>query len=1010
MMRRVLCQGRHALPLSAFSRSYTDAKTIRTPNKFDQLLDAQNEEYVEGLLQMYKKDPSLVAPSWIPVLENLEGGPLEMPLVPSFHRPTSAQTLTERERIKNMGLSWMIRAFERKGHYLAKVNPLHGVEGASECPIDPSALDLSTFGFTEEDLDEVFYVTFGCDFEATFVSGDRGETLRDIVAQLRRMYCGSIGFEFMSTGFFDMRNWFRQESLNTLIPLERRDRLNIFEDVVHSCGFEQFLQLKYGTQQRFGIDGGEALIPAMRAMIQTAYNNGVRSCTLGMAHRGRLNVLSNVLQKPLTAIFCEFEGKAPRDKAPYVGDVKYHLGLRNRVRLRSGEFMDLDLLPNPSHLEAVNPLVVGKARARQLYMNDADCTEVLPILIHGDAAIMGQGCCYETQGLAGLENYNVGGTIHIIVNNQIGFTADPAQGRSSIYCSDLSRVINAPVLHVNGDDVEACVRAGRISSLFRQTFHRDIIIDLVCYRRHGHNESDFPDFTQPQLYRAIRNHPTLVDIYAKKLVSEGILTEETVKAKKKEYDARLRQAMDAAQSSQDFVKILPHFELASENQGDTWVVEEEKEEKEDIPKAVETGVEMETLRKVGMHITTIPAAVRRAHPVLQRTYAMRRKAIESGDGVEWCLGELLAFGTLALEGVSVRLSGEDVERGTFTQRHAVVTDQETNFKFTPVANISDKQAPVAICNSSLSELGVCGFECGYNMEDPSNLCMWEAQFGDFANGAQVVIDQFISSGEEKWDVKSSLVLSLPHGYSGAGAEHSSARIERYLQLSSDTDVVPANFRQASPARMMEARIQTYNWQVCYPSTPANYFHMLRRQVVREDVKPLAFFFSKARLRPPNVSSLKEMEKGTSFLPVIDTAEKSDIVPRKVLFCAGQIESIVHDRRQKLRESNPGVHDDVVLVKVEQLSPFPWEQVADVLEKYHGRNPNVHFAWLQEEPKNMGSWAYMRPRFQSLMRHLGLTKPGTLLDYIGRPAAAATSTGYGSVHVEEEKELVAQALA
>ncbi|RNF04887.1 oxoglutarate dehydrogenase (succinyl-transferring) [Trypanosoma rangeli] len=1008
MMRRALRQELHALFLSSSFRSYTDAKTIRTPTQFDQLLDAQNEAYVNGLLQQYKRDPTLVAQSWIPVLENLENAPLEMPLVSSFHRPNPALTLTERERIKNMSLSWMIRSFERKGHYVANVNPLQGVEGGPSYPIDPSSLDPSSFGFTEADLEEVFYVALSRNLEATFVSSDRGHRLKSIVEHLRRMYCGSIGFEFIPTGTLDVEDWFRQESLNTLIPLERHDRLNIFEDVVHSCGFEQFLHLKYGTQQRFGIDGAEALIPAMRAMIQTAYNNGVRSCTLGMAHRGRLNVLSNVLQKPLTAIFCEFEGKVPKDKAPSIGDVKYHLGLRKRVKLRNGGFMDLDLLPNPSHLEAVNPLVIGKARARQFYEKDTDYTAVLPILIHGDASIMGQGCCYETVGLSSLENYNVGGTIHIIVNNQIGFTAIPEQSRSSIYCSDLSKVTNTPVLHVNGDNVEACVRAGRIAALFRQSFHRDIIIDLVCYRRNGHNEADFPDFTQPQLYKYIRKHPILVDIYAKQLVSEGVLTEDTVKFKKNEYNSQLRQAMDSAQSSQDFVTILPHFRLASENQAE--MLELQEDEEEDLPMAVETGVEMDTLHKVGIHITTVPAAVRRTHPVLHRTYASRKKAIESGDGVEWCLGELLAFGTLALEGVGVRLSGEDVERGTFTQRHAVVTDQQTNLKYTPVATISEKQAPVTICNSSLSELGVCGFECGYNIEDPSNLCMWEAQFGDFANGAQVIIDQFISCGEEKWDMKSSIVLSLPHGYSGAGAEHSSARIERYLQLCSDTDVVPANFRQASPARMMEARIQKYNWQVCYPSTPANYFHMLRRQVVREGVKPLVFFFSKARLRPPNVSSLKEMEKGTSFLPVIDTAERSDVVPRKVLFCSGQIESIVHDRRQKLREATPGVHEDVVLVKVEQLSPFPWEQVADVLEKYHRRNPNVEFAWLQEEPKNMGAWAYVRLRFQSLMRHLGLTTPESFLKYIGRPAAAAPSTGYGAVHVEEEKELVAQALA
>ncbi|EKF32027.1 2-oxoglutarate dehydrogenase subunit, putative [Trypanosoma cruzi marinkellei] len=1007
MMRRSLSQGVYTLCLRGIARSYTDARTIRKPCQFDQIVDAQNEKYIEDMLKQYERDPTLVAPSWVPVLHNLGNAPLEMPLVSNFHRPTSVETLTEKERLQNMSLSWMIMEYEKNGHYIANTNPLKYVDGVESQFFHPSTLDPSSFGFTEEDLERVFYVNFGCDFEAIFVSGDTGRKLKEIVAQLRRMYCGSIGFEFMSSGYFDLRNWFRHQILNTLNPLERQDRLAIFDDVVRSCGFEQFLNMKYGNQQRFGLDGGEALIPTMRAIIQTANDNEATSCILGMPHRGRLNVLSNILQKSFVNIFCEFEGKAPKDQMMRIGDVKYHLGHRKFVQVCDGDFMDLELLPNPSHLEAVNSLVLGKARARQLYKNDTDCAEVLPILIHGDSAIMGQGSCYEVMGFCGLENYRVGGTIHIILNNQIGFTTEPSQSRSSIYCSDLSKVNNAPVLHVNGDDVEACVRAGRIATLFRQEFHRDIIIDLICYRRNGHNEADLPDFTQPHLYHAIRSHPTLVDIYSNVLVQDGLITEEAVKAKKKEYEGQMRQALDAAQSSQDFVKVTLTFQPASENQAEMLLP---MEEDEDIPKAVETGVEMGTLRKVGMHITTIPIGVKKAHPVLQRTYTARRKAIESGEGIEWCLAELLAFGTLSLEGVAIRLSGEDVERGTFTQRHAVITDQETNAKYMPVATLSDKQPLVTICNSSLSEFGVCGFDLGYNIEDPSNLCMWEAQFGDFANGAQVVIDQFLSSGEEKWQLKSSLILSLPHGYSGAGPEHSSARIERYLQLCSDTDVVPGNFRQESAARMLEARIQKYNWQVCYPSTPANYFHMLRRQVVRQDVKPLVFFFSKARLRPPNVSSLAEMAKGTSFLPVIDTAEDQGVVPRKVLFCSGQIESIVDDHRQKLRASNHGAHDDVVLVKLEQLSPFPWEQVADVLEKYHSRNSDVEFAWLQEEPKNMGSWAYVRPRFQKLMRHLGLEKPGTFFKYIGRPTAASPSTGYGSVHVEEENELVAQALS
>ncbi|KEG13589.1 2-oxoglutarate dehydrogenase subunit [Trypanosoma grayi] len=1008
MMRHAFCRGIVAIPPRGFARSYTDAKTIRQPNRFDQLVDAQNEAYIEGLLKQYEKDPTLVERSWIPVLENIKKGPADEPVVPTFHRPTSGRTLTEQERLQNMSLSWMIRAYERNGHYIAALNPLYYTEAVRQTALHPSVLDPASFGFTEEDLQKVFHVTFGCDFKATFVGGGTARTLKDIVAQLRRMYCGPIGFEFMFSGYFDLRNWFRQEILNTLTPLERKDRLNIFDDVVRSCGFEHFLQIKYATQQRFGLDGGEALIPAMKAAIQEANDQGATSCILGMAHRGRLNVLANILQKSTVNILGEFEGKVPSNTTSHIGDVKYHLGHRKYVPLRNGSFIDLELLPNPSHLEAVNPLVLGKARARQVYEGKADSSKTLPILIHGDAAIMGQGSCYETMGFSDLEQFQVGGTLHIILNNQIGFTTDVWDSRSSTYCSDLSKVNNAPVLHVNGDDVEACVRACRIAARFRQEFHRDIIIDLVCYRRNGHNEADLPDFTQPQMYQAIRNHPRLVDVYSKTLLKEGLLTEEVVATKKKEYEGQMRQALEAAQSSQDFVKVMPYFQLESENQAE--MLQPAVRSTDDIPAPVETGVDIDVLRRVGMHITTIPSDVKKPHPVLQRTYAARKKAIELGEGAEWCLAELLAFGTLSLEGVSIRLTGEDVERGTFTQRHAAVTDQETNAKYIPVANLSTDQALVTICNSSLSELGVCGFELGYNVENPSNLCMWEAQFGDFANGAQVIIDQFLCCGEEKWDLKSSLILSLPHGYSGAGPEHSSARIERYLQLSSDTDSVPNNFRQSSPARMMEARIQKYNWQVCYPSTPASYFHMLRRQAVRTDVKPLVFFFSKARLRAPNVSNLSEMAKGTAFMPVIDTAARNDVVARKVLFCTGQIESIVDDYRKKQSAQTPGIHEDVVLVKLEQLSPFPWEQVADVLEKYHGRNPNVQFAWMQEEPKNMGSWAYMRPRFQRLMRHLGIAQSGDSFTYIGRSTSASPSTGYGSVHVEEENKLIAEALA
>lgn len=1005
MMRRAL--NKALVSKVAIARAYTDARTIRTPNPYDQLINSANDEYVENMLKQYEQDRALVDPSWIPVLDAIRSGNLEAPVVTTFSRPIDASSLSEKQRLDNMRLSWMIREFERSGHHLATTSPIKGLHGDLNFYED-SALAPAAFGFSKEDLGQVYSVTFGANYEATFVSGGTAMTLDQIVKQLHQMYCGNIGFEFMSSGFFDVRNWFRQEILNSLQPMSVEDKKAIYGDVVKACGFEHFLQIKYATQQRFGLDGGEALIPAMNAAIAEANNHGMTSCIMGMAHRGRLNMLANVCQKSLHAILNEFEGRTAVSSAHLSGDVKYHLGLRKDIKLPNGNRVNIELLPNPSHLEAVNPLVLGKTRARQMYTNDVECSATMPILIHGDAAFAGQGPCYETMGFCDLENFHVGGTLHVVINNQIGFTTNPEDSRASSYCSDLSKVNNAPVLHVNGDDVEACVRAGRIAARFRQQFHRDVIIDLVCYRRNGHNEADLPDFTQPQLYDAIRKHPRLVDIYTKELVAQNIITAEDAKAKDKEWDGSMRQAFDRMNSNQDFVKVQPIFDPESENtSSDLQALKISHDNIATPPPVLETGVDIDTLRSVGLHISTIPSEMKKAHPVVVRTYAHRKKGVENGDAVEWCLGELLAFGTMSLEGTHIRLTGEDVERGTFTQRHAGITDQVTNLKFFPVQTLSPKQAEITISNSSLSEYGVCGFEMGYNMEKTKSITMWEAQFGDFANGAQVIFDQFLGSCETKWNEQSSLILSLPHGYSGAGPEHSSARIERFLQLSDDLDVVPFSFRKLPNKQILEARIRNHNWQCIYPSTPANYFHMLRRQGLRDFAKPLVFFFSKARLRAPNLSRLEEMAKGTYFLPVIDTG-KADVAARRVIFCAGQIQSIVNDARTAAQKAQPGQHDDLAIVTIEQLAPFPWEQIADVMEKYVAMNKDVEFVWLQEEPKNMGMWNFMRPRFNGLMHHLGISQ--SRIRYIGRASVASPSTGYGSVHVAEEKAIISECFA
>lgn len=1003
MMRRALTGAVAAR--AAAVRSFTDARTIRAPNPYDQLVNAENQVYVENLMRQYEADSALVDASWVPVLEAIRAGDDNAPVVATFSRPIDAKSLSEKQRHDNMRLSWMIREYERFGHHMANVDPLKGYH-ADNLVLGARTLAPEEFGFTKEDLKQVFNVTFGASYEATFVSGGTAMTLEQIFARVRSLFCGPIGFEFMSSGYFELRNWFRQEVANSLQPLPAEERLHYYNDVVKACGFEKFLQVKYATQQRFGLDGGEAFIPAMNAALIASSDLGVQSAIIGMAHRGRLNVLANVLHKSLHAILNEFEGRAAVADAHLSGDVKYHLGLRKRVNLPNNKSIELDLLPNPSHLEAVNPLVLGKARARQVHMNDVECTAVLPILIHGDAAFAGQGSCYETMGFCELENFHVGGTLHLVINNQIGFTTNPKDSRASAYCTDLAKVNNAPVLHVNGDDVDACVKAAKIAARFRQQFHRDIIIDLVCYRRNGHNEADLPDFTQPQLYEQIRQHPRLIDIYTKTLVEEGVLTAEDAKARDKEWDSILRQAFDRMSSTQDFVKVMPVFDPESENTSAD--LSDKKIAAARVPapvSAVDTGVETKTLRALGMHLATIPREMQKPHPVVERTYAARKKGTEQGDAIEWCQAELMALASLSTQGVPIRLTGEDVERGTFTQRHAGILDTKTNLKYFPIKTVSPTQALITISNSSLSELAVCGFEMGYNMENTRCVTMWEAQFGDFANGAQVIFDQFLGCCEEKWNEHSSLILSLPHGYSGAGPEHSSARIERFLQLSDDFDRVPADFRRFPNDQALEVRIRRHNWQVAYPSTPASYFHLLRRQGLREFAKPLINFFSKARLRAPNLSQLSEMARGSNFRAVIDTAHAENTVARKVVFCTGQIESIVNDAKHK---EAPDAHADVVLVTVEQLAPFPWEQVADVMEKYAQRNPDAEFVWLQEEPRNMGMWTHMRPRMNSLMRHLGLKQKR--ISIISRPAVASPSTGYGSVHVEEEKTLIEETLA
>lgn len=1002
-MRRVIAGSRLA-SLCTASRHVTDAKTIRSPHPFEQFASTTNLEYLESSMTASEPNPTFQS-----IFDNIATASADDVLVRSYQRPETqdlkSTTVTEKERVDNMRLVWMVRAYEKFGHHIAKLDPLGMYEADLNYSV-PDCLSPERFGFTADDMERQFFVEFSSSYGSSFQSFVTHESkplkLREIIEKLKALHCTSIGFEFMSSGYGKIRDWFRDEIKKSSTPLTNEDRKEILADVVKACGFEGFLHKKYATHKRFGLDGAEALIPAMNAALNEASGTGVEAVTIGMPHRGRLNVLVNVCGKNIVKIFNEFEGKTSIEELATRGDVKYHLGMEKEVTLANGKKVFINLLANPSHLEAINPLVIGKTRARQQYTQDKDYTKNMPILLHGDAAFAGQGPCYEVMGLAELENFNVGGTLHIVVNNQIGFTTDPHQSRSTPYCTDLSRICNAPVLHVNGDDVDAVVKAARIAARFRQRFKRDVIIDLVCYRRYGHNETDAPQFTQPLMYKAIEKQPVLVDVFGKKLVAQGVLSQAELDLHRRAYETTLSEKFHEAQKANGFVKVVEANSSRYSNQVE-------------LQSLRETGLPLESLKDMGKKITTVPQNFT-AHPIVRRTYEARNKAVESGEGVEWCLAEALAFGASSLEGIHVRLTGQDVERGTFTQRHAVMTDQTNNVKHQTLSHLAKVQAPVIISNSSLSEFGVCGFEAGYSMENPKSLVMWEAQFGDFCNGAQVIFDQFLASAESKWIRQCGLVISLPHGYSGAGPEHSSARIERFLQLSDDADHVPADLFKNDAAVMLEARIAEGNWQVCYPSTPANYYHMLRRQTHRGFRKPLIFFFSKARLRAPNVSSLSEMAVGTRFQPVIDTARsESATTVRKVVFCSGQIESIVADARAKVQAASGDAtkHDDVVLVKLEQIAPFPWEQVAEVMDRYETRGPGgvaPVFTWLQEEPKNMGCWDFVRPRLQRLLVHKGLLKQGERLPYIGRVAAASPATGYTSVHKDEEKTIVDQVLA
>lgn len=950
----------------------------------DNFLDGTSSVYLEELQRAWEVDPQSVDESWDNFFRNFVGQASTSPGI-------SGQTIQE-----SMRLLLLVRAYQVNGHMKAKLDPL-GLE-EREIPLD---LDPALYGFTEADLDREFFL--GVWRMSGFLSENRPvQTLRSILNRLEQAYCGTIGYEYMHIPDRDKCNWLR-EKIETVTPrgYNAERRLVMLDRLIWSTQFENFLATKWTAAKRFGLEGAETLIPGMKEMFDRSADMGVESIVIGMSHRGRLNVLGNVVRKPLRQIFSEFSGGTKPASGEFgsytgTGDVKYHLGTSYDRPTRGGKRIHLSLVANPSHLEAVDPVVVGKTRAKQYYSNDKERKKNLAILIHGDGSFAGQGVVYETLHLSALPNYTTGGTIHMVVNNQVAFTTDPMSGRSSQYCTDVAKALNAPIFHVNGDDLEAVVHACELAAEWRQTFQSDVVVDIVCYRRFGHNEIDEPSFTQPKMYKVIRNHPQALDLYEKQLIEMGQLSKEEIDALHKKVNSILNEEFI---SSKEYVPNRRDWLAAY------WAGFKSPEQ---LSRIRNTGVKPEILKNVGKAITSIPETFK-PHRAVKRVYDQRAQMIETGEGVDWAVGEALAFATLLVEGNHVRLSGQDVERGTFSHRHSVLHDQETGERYCPLDHVimNQPEEMFTVSNSSLSEFGVLGFELGYSMENPNSLVLWEAQFGDFANGAQVIFDQFISSGESKWLRQSGLVVLLPHGYDGQGPEHSSARLERYLQMSDDNPfVIP----EMDPT--LRTQIQQCNWQIVNVTTPANYFHVLRRQINRDFRKPLIVMSPKNLLRhkdcKSNLSEFDDVQghpgfdkQGTRFKRLIkDQNDHSDLEEgiKRLILCSGKIYYELDEERQRLQRK------DVAICRVEQLCPFPYDLVQRELKRY----PNAEIVWCQEEPMNMGAYSYITPRLTTAMTALGRGKYEDI-KYVGRAPSAATATGFSQLHVKEQREVVETAL-
>jgi len=934
-------------------------------------LFSDNIVFVEEMYRRYMQNASLVDPSWqqffasMGVAHNQKASwaaDTSAVLGQMDPETLAAKKKTDGKELVNPSVTqdsvkalMLIHAHRVRGHLLADLDPLNMQHKEVHPELEPA-----TYGFTPADYDR--------DIMLNGVLGRQKATLREILSVLRETYCDKIGVEFMHIQYPEQKQWVQErvEQMAGQQKVKKEEQKKILRWLIEVEAFEEFLQVKYPGLKRFSIQGGDAAIAGLEVIIQTASDLGIEEIVIGMPHRGRMNVLTTIMGKPYSELLSIFHGNLDfPESVDSSGDVKYHLGASNDRKMPNGKNLHLSLTANPSHLEAVNPVVCGKVRAKQDQASDTSKSKVMALTLHGDAAFAGQGSVPETLSLSELRGYRTGGTVHVIVNNQIGFTTSPKFSRFTPYPSDVAKMVQAPIFHVNGDDAEAVAYCCKLATEFRQEFKRDVVVDIICYRKYGHNEGDEPMFTQPLMYKAIGQKASPAKIYSQYLVSTG--------------------AVDQAYVDAEYAKFNDHFEKAFES-GKHYIPNKANwlegkwsgiSRAQDAVAEVDTGVKLETLKEIGKSLAKVPEGFN-INRKIERQLQAKIEMMDTGAGLDWSMGEALAFGSLLKEGYRVRLSGQDSERGTFSHRHSVWTDQENEERYTPLNNLGGKQGHYEVINSSLSELAILGFEYGYSLAEPDALVLWEAQFGDFANGAQMIIDQFVSSGEIKWLRMSGLVMLLPHGYEGQGPEHSSARLERFLQLCGED-----------------------NMQVVNCTTPANFFHALRRQLHRNFRKPLIVMTPKSLLRHKLcVSDLKDLGPKTTFRRVIPEIDKiaADDKVTKLIFTSGKVyyELLEARREQKL--------DDVAIVRIEQYYPFPTEEVRKAIKQYK----NAEVMWCQEEPKNMGAWMHVAPYIEDIMEAEGVSQ--VRLKYAGRKTAASPAAGYMKIHAAEQQAVVKDALA